>query len=92
MGGLLVTLAPNVVNKSTNYTNYARNPIQELLDTTDQVTPANSPHVAEMCLKKGRAPGSLRAYTNASQQSLSHWGVALSHTMECELSLQFLGQ
>lgn len=49
MGGLLVALAPNVVSGLIKYTNYALNLIHDFVGTTDQLSPRNSPHVAEMC-------------------------------------------
>lgn len=39
MGGLLVTLAPNVVNGLTRYSTYALYQIRDLTGMTDQVTP-----------------------------------------------------
>lgn len=58
MGGLLVNLAPNVVNGLTTYTNYALDPFHELMHMTDQFSPKKGWHGAKTCphtLKKSKA-------------------------------------
>ena len=96
MGGLLVTLALNVVNGLPTYTNYALNLIHSLMRMSYQGFPKG----ALMRLRRVRLPSrrarllSLRVYTNArtSQQSLQPQGVASSHMLGLELSSQYFGQ
>ena len=49
MGGLLVTLALNVVDGLPTYTNYALNLIYSLMRMTEQGSPKKSSHGAETC-------------------------------------------